>query len=177
MNRLGGRKVPAGAPTGFVPAKYADYLAKARKSEQDTAYRHTWELCAILCLRDGLRSGDVFVPGSRRYADPATYLYTPEQWAPRRGEYCRLVGKPRGKPPNAAEALEQGKEELHAALQELEKTLAGAAPDDTGMVRLDEDEHLVLHAAVGRGRTGRGQDAIVSGSSATRPGGSQRVQP
>ncbi|MCP2351849.1 DUF4158 domain-containing protein [Nonomuraea roseoviolacea] len=32
MNRLGGRKVPAGAPSGFVPTKYADYLAKARKS-------------------------------------------------------------------------------------------------------------------------------------------------
>ncbi|MED7930441.1 Tn3 family transposase [Nonomuraea sp. LP-02] len=140
MNRLGGRKVPTGAPTGFVPAKYADYLAKARKSGEDTAYRHFWELCVILCLRDGLRSGDVFVPGSRRYADPATYLYTPEQWAPRRGEYCRLVGKPS----NGADALEQGKEELHTALEELEQTLAGAAPGDAGMVRLDEDEHLVV---------------------------------
>lgn len=79
MNRLGGRKVPARAPTAFVPARYADYLAKARRSGEDTAYRHFWELCVILCLRDGLRSGDVFVPGSRRYADPATYLYTPEQ--------------------------------------------------------------------------------------------------
>ncbi|MEU8206656.1 DUF4158 domain-containing protein [Streptosporangium sp. NPDC049046] len=28
------------------------------------------ELCVVLALRDGLRSGDVFVPGSRRYADP-----------------------------------------------------------------------------------------------------------
>jgi hypothetical protein len=80
------------------------------------------------------------VTGPRRYADPATYLYTPEQWAPRQSEYCRLVGKP----PNAAEALEQGKEELHEALEELEKTLAGAAPDDTGMVRLDEEAHLVV---------------------------------
>jgi hypothetical protein len=41
---------------------------------EDTAYRHYWELCVILCLRDGLRSGDVWVPGSRRYADPATIL-------------------------------------------------------------------------------------------------------
>ncbi|GAA5065637.1 hypothetical protein GCM10023259_058180 [Thermocatellispora tengchongensis] len=50
MNRLGGRKVPTGAPSGFVPAKYADYLAKARKSGEGTAYRHYWELCVILCL-------------------------------------------------------------------------------------------------------------------------------
>jgi hypothetical protein len=62
---------------GFVPARYDGYLEKARKSGEDTAYRHYWELCVTLCLRDGLRSGDVFVPGSRRYADPSTYLYTP----------------------------------------------------------------------------------------------------
>ncbi|MEU0567286.1 hypothetical protein ABZ297_18120 [Nonomuraea sp. NPDC005983] len=42
------------------------------------------------------------------------------------------------------EALEQGKEELHAALEELETTLANAAPDDTGTVRLDEEAHLLV---------------------------------
>jgi len=73
--RAGGRKVPADAPDSFVPTRYADYLAKARKSRDDTSHRHYWELCVILGLRDGLRSGDVYVPGSRRYADPATYLY------------------------------------------------------------------------------------------------------
>ncbi|GAA3466556.1 hypothetical protein [Nonomuraea roseola] len=123
-----------------MPTRYADYLEKARKSGDDTAFRHYWELCVLLGLRDGLRSGDVFVPGSRRYADPTTYLYTPEQWAPRRAEYCRLVRKPA----TAAEALEQGKQELHTALAELETTLAGALPDDTGAVRLDDDDHLVI---------------------------------
>jgi TnpA family transposase len=140
MNRLGGRKVPADAPAGFVPAKYAGYLEKARKSGEDTAYRHYWELCVTLCLRDGLRSGDVFVPGSRRYADPSTYLYTPRQWAPRQEEYCRLVGKPA----DAAHALEQGKEELHAALAELESVLADSPPGDRGTIRLDGDDHLVV---------------------------------
>jgi hypothetical protein len=77
LNRLGGRKVPADAPASFVAARYADYLDKARKGGDDTAFRHYWELCVILALRDGLRSGDVFVPGSRRYADPGTYLFTP----------------------------------------------------------------------------------------------------
>jgi hypothetical protein len=82
----------------------------------------------------------VFVPGSRRYADPATYLYTPEQWAPRRTDICKLVGKPA----DAAEAIEQGKEELHAALAQLDQTLAQALPDDTGAVRLDDDDKLVI---------------------------------
>ena len=80
------------------------------------------------------------MPGSRRYADPSTYLYTPGQWMPRQAEYCRLVGKPA----RAADAMAQGKEELHAALAELENALAGALPDDTGTVRLDADDHLVI---------------------------------
>ncbi|MGH3933364.1 MAG: Tn3 family transposase [Pseudonocardiaceae bacterium] len=140
LNRLGGRKVPGEAPCGFVPARYAEYLDKARKAGDDTTYRHYWELCVILGLRDGLRSGDIYVPGSRRYADPATYLFTPQQWLSRQGDYCTLVGKPA----KAADALAQGKEELHTALVQLEKTLANALPDDTGAVRLDSDDKLVI---------------------------------
>jgi TnpA family transposase len=140
LNRLKGRKVPDRAPASFVPARYTDYLEKARKSGDDTAFRHYWELCVLLALRDGLRSGDVFVPGSRRYADPATYMYTSEQWEPKREEYCRLVRKP----VKAAAALAQGKEELHTALAELETTLANSSSDDTGTVRLDDDAHLVI---------------------------------
>ena len=44
----------------------------------------------------------------------------------------------------AADALEQGKEELHTALAEMENTLAAALPDGTGTVRLDADDHLVI---------------------------------
>nr|WP_280443999.1 DUF4158 domain-containing protein [Nocardia brasiliensis] len=93
LNATGARKVPAEAPTGFVPTKWRGYLDEARKPGSATAYRHYWELCVLLGLRDGLRSGDVFVPGSRRYADPAAYLLTAEQWEPQRVEFCRLVGK------------------------------------------------------------------------------------
>jgi hypothetical protein len=107
LNRVGGRKVPAEAPTSFVPSRYADYLDKARKGGDDTAFRHYWELCVILALRDGLRSGDVFVPGSRRYADPGTYLFTPQQWEPRKAEFCTLIRKPAG----AAAAIVQAKDE------------------------------------------------------------------
>lgn len=59
----GARKVPESAPTGFAPPKYAGYLTSAERAGDVTAYRHYWELCVLLGLRDGLRSGDVFVPG------------------------------------------------------------------------------------------------------------------
>jgi hypothetical protein len=47
----------------------------------------------------------VFVPGSRRYADPASFLLTPEAWEPQRVEFCHLVGKPTA----AGEALAQAR--------------------------------------------------------------------
>ncbi len=80
----GTRKVPAGALVGFVPTRWAGYLAAAAEAGNVTEYRHYWEIAVLIGLRDGLRSGDVFVPGSRRYADPASFLLTPEAWAPQK---------------------------------------------------------------------------------------------
>ncbi|MEV6216960.1 Tn3 family transposase [Nocardia sp. NPDC051833] len=136
LNATGRRKVFDDAPTGFVPTKWRGYLDQARKTGSATAYRHYWELCVLLGLRDGLRSGDVFVPGSRRYADPAAYLLTDEAWAPQREEFCRLVG--RSADPGAA--LAGVVDELHTALGELETVLA----EGEGPVRVDEDGDLVI---------------------------------
>lgn len=92
-----------------MPTKYAGYLTSAERAE----------------LRDGLRSGDVFVPGSRRYGDPASFLLTPDQWARHRVEFCHLVGKPL----KAAEALAHADDELHTALRDLETQLAEGGND------------------------------------------------
>lgn len=131
------RKVPDGAPDSFVPTRWAGYLEKAVKNGDVTAYRHYWELCVLVALRDGLRSGDVYVPGSRRYADPASFLLT-QQWEPQRLEYCHLVGKP----PTAADALALADDELHAALSDLEAQLARGG--GKGEVRLGPDGELII---------------------------------
>jgi TnpA family transposase len=134
----GARKVPDGAPEGFVPARWAGYLETARKAGDVTAFRHYWELCVLMALRDGLRSGDVHVPGSRRYADPASFLLTPQQWEPQRLEFCHLVGKPA----SAADALALASDELHTALSDLEAQLARGG--GTGEVRLGKDGELII---------------------------------
>jgi hypothetical protein len=85
-------------------------------------------LCVPVAVRDGLRSGDVYVPGSRRYADPASFLLTPEAWAPQRAEFCDLVGKPAG----AADALAQAEEELHVALASKACSRGAARPAKCG---------------------------------------------
>jgi hypothetical protein len=141
LNRTSGRKVPDSALDGFVPTRFRDYLSKARQSGDDTAYRHYWELCVLLGLRDGLRSGDVHVPGSRRYADPGTTC-SPRS-SGRRGR--RSSARWSANPPTAGRhALEQGVEELHVAMAELETVLARSSPDDVGAVRLDTEGRLVI---------------------------------
>ena len=132
------RKVPEGAPDSFVPARWAGYLETSRKTGDVTGFRHYWELCVLMALRDGLRSGDIHVPGSGRYADPASFLLTPQQWERRRLEFCHLAGKP----PTAPDALALAKDELHTALSGLESQLArGAGP---GEVRLSSDGELIV---------------------------------
>lgn len=136
LNATGRRKVFDDAPTGFVPIKWRGYLDDARKTGNTVGYRHYWELCVLIGLRDGLRTGDVFVPGSRRYADPAAYLLTGEQWEPQRAEFCRLVDKPA----DPARALAALTDEWGEAVGELEQMLATG----DGPVRLDENGDLVI---------------------------------
>ncbi|MEO6089760.1 MAG: Tn3 family transposase [Umezawaea sp.] len=136
LNTTGARRVPPRAQDGFVPARWRGYLDTALKSGNSNAFRHYWELCVLLALRDGLRSGDVFVPGSRRYSDPAAYLLTPAKWADHRAEFCRLVGKPT----DPARAMAEATDELAEALGGLEQVLATG----DGPVRLDDAGDLVI---------------------------------
>jgi hypothetical protein len=100
------------------------------------AYRHFRELCVLLALRDGLRSGDVWVPGSRRYADPTTILMPAGEWEQVRAEYCALVGVPA----TAEQALAQAEEVLRAALLGLEPLLERG----DGPVRVTDQGELLI---------------------------------
>jgi hypothetical protein len=78
----------------------------------------------------------VFVPGSRRYANPATYLLTSQAWDGLRPEFCQLVGKS----VHAGAALGQAEAELHTALIDLERVLTVGG----GPVRLGQDGELII---------------------------------
>jgi Domain of unknown function (DUF4158) len=91
LNRTRRRTMPPGAPLAFVPRAWMPFVL----SGEDKVSRRFWELALLWRLRDGLRSGDVWVEGSRRYADPETYLLTGSVWADLRDDYCRAVERPR----------------------------------------------------------------------------------
>jgi len=54
----------------------------------------------------------VWVPGSRRYADPATYLIPKDTWPGLREEFCQLTGTPT----DPQLRLAQLEADLHATL-------------------------------------------------------------
>jgi len=55
----------------FVPARWRPYVTD---NPDPMKRRHYFELCVLWELQGALRVGDVWLEGSRRYADPETYL-------------------------------------------------------------------------------------------------------
>lgn len=56
------RHLPDEAPTGFVPRRWRPFVLRDGAID-----RRFWELCAMAELRNGLRAGDIWVEGGRRY--------------------------------------------------------------------------------------------------------------
>jgi hypothetical protein len=85
-----------------------------------------------------LRSGDVWVPGSRRYTDPTTLLIPAETWVAQRGDFCTVTGADA----DPARQLQRLEAELHAAVTALERVLADPASE--GLARVSQDGDLIV---------------------------------
>ncbi len=138
MNAEGRRHVPDDAAVDFVPARWLPYLDAARADGDENLYKHYWELCVLFALQGGLRSGEIWVHGSRRYADPASYLIAVEAWPAQRGEVLELTGMPA----TFAERLTAIDGEIERYLDDLEALLA----DPDSPVSVDAGGQLHLKA-------------------------------
>ncbi|MDA8069869.1 MAG: Tn3 family transposase [Actinomycetota bacterium] len=76
LNARGVRKVPETAPVDFVPRAWRPYVLPAGGGID----RRYWELCLLSELRGGLRAGEIWVAGSRRYQDPERSLISRDDW-------------------------------------------------------------------------------------------------
>jgi len=72
---LGRKKVPENAPIDFVKPRWEPHVVT-----DDGIDRHYYELCALSELRNGLRSGDIWVEGSRQYRQFEEYLLPTKDW-------------------------------------------------------------------------------------------------
>jgi hypothetical protein len=94
LRRLNGerrRVLPDEASLDFVPARWQPYV---NDNPDPTERRHYFELCVLWELRGALPAGDVWLEGSRRYADPESYLIPREAWPGLRAEVCREIQAP-----------------------------------------------------------------------------------
>jgi len=69
MNLNKERKLPDDIPISFIPKSWKPYIF-----QKDQINRQYYELCVISQLKDMLRSGDVWITGSKQYKDFDSYL-------------------------------------------------------------------------------------------------------
>jgi len=69
LNATHGRKLPEGAPTSFVKKRWGTLVFTENGLD-----RRFYELCTLSELKNALRSGDIWVQGSRQFKDFEEYL-------------------------------------------------------------------------------------------------------
>lgn len=89
LNLEGKRTLPKSVPLDFVSPNWKPYVLNANGLQ-----RRYYELCVLWELRTALRSGDIWLRGSRRYANPESYLIPKAQWTQLRTEVCQMLGVP-----------------------------------------------------------------------------------
>lgn len=90
LDENGKRKLPNDAPTDFVSAEWREYVF----DDEGNLVKKYYELCVMFELRQKLRSGDMWVEGSRRYARLESYLILAEDWENVRPTVCELLNLP-----------------------------------------------------------------------------------
>ena len=76
MNENRKRQVPEGSPLDFVPKRWQKHVY----DEEGHIDRKYYELAALTELRNHIRSGDIWVVGSRLHRDFQEYLVSKENW-------------------------------------------------------------------------------------------------
>jgi TnpA family transposase len=134
IHQLAGDKrrwLPGFSPSAFIDNQWRPHVVDTGRGRLD---RRAYELCAAYELRSALRAGRVWVPGSRRHADPASLLLPGEQWTASRTAFSRAVDQPL-----------DGSERLQALVEEQFELLERLAreQDATAEAQLDDGDLVV----------------------------------
>ena len=69
MNKANIRNVPSNAPIRFIPKRWKSWVFT-----NGLINRHYYEICALTQLKAALRSGDIYMTGSRQFKDFDDYM-------------------------------------------------------------------------------------------------------
>ncbi|EAC8200772.1 Tn3 family transposase, partial [Listeria monocytogenes] len=76
LNDSGKRKIPDGSPLSFVPKRWQKHVF----DDEGNINRQYYEMAALTELKNYIRSGDVWVEGSRLHKDFEEYLVSKDDW-------------------------------------------------------------------------------------------------
>ncbi|GHK90227.1 hypothetical protein ECZU17_61640 [Escherichia coli] len=93
MNADNLRKVPADAPTAFIKPRWKPLVITPEGLD-----RKFYEICALSELKNALRSGDIWVKGSRQFRDFDDYLLPAEKFAALKREQALPGDQPEQRP-------------------------------------------------------------------------------
>jgi len=118
------RAVPKNAPIGFIKPRWESQVL-----QDGSIDRRFYELCALSELKNALRAGDVWVPGSRQFKDFEEYLLPPTRFAALRetGSLPAVVA------PEGDRYLHDRLALLSAQLHDVDRLSAGGALPDTDL--------------------------------------------
>ncbi len=114
MNEKRKRNVPEDACLDFVSNRWNKHVFDSKGNIN----RHYFEMAALTELRNGIRSGDISVVGSRRHKDFNDYLISKEEWNNAKQDGTRLAVNL-----SVEEYLNERKESLHKRLSWIIKNI------------------------------------------------------
>jgi TnpA family transposase len=109
------KELPLDVETSFVPAAWRGSMPADHRRR-----RWTWEIALALALKDALRSGDVFVPDSRRHVSFWHLCYDEPTWQQTRATAVNTLGLP----PEGTAAVQTLVREFHETAARTEQGLA-----------------------------------------------------
>ena len=139
MNKRQARKVPDNAPTAFVRKRWESLVRT-----QDGLDRRFYELCVLSELKNSLRSGDIWVQGSRQFKDFEDYLLPLQRFAAQRDQ--RKLGL--AVETDCGRFLKDRLALLQEQLATVERTAAANEPPDATVTRTGRLKITPLDKAV-----------------------------
>jgi len=124
------RKLPPDAPVGFLTPTWKAFVHDEQKELRKSAY----QISVLATLRDRLRSGDVFVTISRKFADLESYLIPVHPWGSLRTEVCQQLNMPE----QATDRIDERVAELESYLPVLDELL-----QQGGEIRIEKGDLVV----------------------------------
>ncbi len=137
LNAAKRRTLPDDVPLDFVADHWRRFVMP-----QGEPQRRPYELCTLSTLRDKLRSGDIYLPNSRRYTDPERFLIPRATWPQLKTDICQELDLDPSGQARLSDRARQLKDLLPRVDRILDRSDGIRIEDGELIVPMDDEEDL-----------------------------------